>query len=315
MKLMDSTVCFINAHFAANQSEIQKRNDDYNNIFQKLVFVDPSITCLNKLQSANKSSSSTSSNNNKLRDDLNQLQSKIIQMNQELNSNSSSSNGSVKSINNNETFSPTSNSSINNAPVSILEELKNIHVTQHDVIFWVGDLNYRLNDISIDTALTSIKGGTSYELLQYDQLTQEKDMDCIFHHFHEGMITFNPTYKYIPGTDDYDNRPEKKMRVPAWCDRILWRVGNGSELARKAQILKGREELLEWEKRIQLRYQVGDASGESLGASFSPTSFSSFSYNELYNMPMEPVMEMVELMYYKCIHAPNMSDHKPIKGR
>ena len=38
-----------------------------------------------------------------------------------------------------------------------------------------------------------------------------------------GALTFPPTYKYIPGQNRYDRRPEKKMRCPAWCDRVLWR--------------------------------------------------------------------------------------------
>ena len=36
--------------------------------------------------------------------------------------------------------------------------------------------------------------------------------------------TFPPTYKYIPNTNNYDRRPEKKNRCPAWCDRVLWRT-------------------------------------------------------------------------------------------
>ena len=39
-------------------------------------------------------------------------------------------------------------------------------------------------------------------------------------------MAFPPTYKYQPGTDSYDRRPEKKLRCPAYCDRILWKVRN-----------------------------------------------------------------------------------------
>jgi phosphatidylinositol-bisphosphatase len=35
-------------------------------------------------------------------------------------------------------------------------------------------------------------------------------------------LAFKPTYKYIPGTSEYDRRLDKKMRAPAWCDRVLW---------------------------------------------------------------------------------------------
>jgi len=41
--------------------------------------------------------------------------------------------------------------------------------------------------------------------------------------FQEAPLTFPPTYKYQPGTNLYERRPEKKLRCPAWCDRVLWR--------------------------------------------------------------------------------------------
>jgi phosphatidylinositol-bisphosphatase len=44
----------------------------------------------------------------------------------------------------------------------------------------------------------------------------------LFLDFEEGPLTFKPTYKYQPGTDLYEQRPDKKLRAPAWCDRILW---------------------------------------------------------------------------------------------
>jgi phosphatidylinositol-bisphosphatase len=52
-----------------------------------------------------------------------------------------------------------------------------------------------------------------------DQLNIERGKGTVFVGFHEGLIDFLPTYKFQPGTDEYEQRPEKKLRAPAWCDR------------------------------------------------------------------------------------------------
>ena len=48
--------------------------------------------------------------------------------------------------------------------------------------------------------------GQFEELLAYDQLIkQQKEKNC-FKGFQEGHIKFKPTYKYDPGTDNWDTR-------------------------------------------------------------------------------------------------------------
>ena len=57
-------------------------------------------------------------------------------------------------------------------------------------------------------------------------MNNERAAGRCFAGFHEGTIRFPPTYKYLAGTDKYDERPEKTIRTPAWCDRVLWCVSD-----------------------------------------------------------------------------------------
>ena len=59
------------------------------------------------------------------------------------------------------------------------------------------------------------------ELFKYDQLNIENNPQGPLRYFKEGKLQFAPTYKYDPGTDVYDT--SEKGRIPAWCDRILWK--------------------------------------------------------------------------------------------
>lgn len=90
----------------------------------------------------------------------------------------------------------------------------------------MGDLNYRL--VQHDNKLKELfQRICNYEKLFYlDQFyTQHKQQKRVFREFSEGPITFPPTYRYTPLTDEWDN--SRKKRAPAWCDRILWK---GSEV-------------------------------------------------------------------------------------
>ena len=91
---------------------------------------------------------------------------------------------------------------------------------EHDLILWAGDLNYRLNNISVEGILEKIGQGKVSELLVHDQLTHEKKKNQVLADFCEGEISFPPTFKHLIGSRS-EYLTEK--REPAWCDRVLWR--------------------------------------------------------------------------------------------
>ena len=104
-------------------------------------------------------------------------------------------------------------------------------VADHDFIFWMGDLNYRIaSHLSVPDVLSLARRCRDGDAVAYkrlwdtDQLNQMRKAKRAFAGFKEGQLRFPPTYKYTPGCSDYDDRPDKKNRAPAWCDRVLWKT-------------------------------------------------------------------------------------------
>jgi len=103
-------------------------------------------------------------------------------------------------------------------------EMSKLGVDHHDIIVFLGDLNYRLDEsLTIDEAHRLAAAGAVSELLPYDQLTRERELCNAFHGFSEAPLVFPPTFKVVPGSDSYERRRDGKQRAPAWCDRVLWR--------------------------------------------------------------------------------------------
>ena len=105
----------------------------------------------------------------------------------------------------------------------------------------MGDLNYRVDEsIPTEKVIDLSVANDLDELWINDQLNIERAANRVFSDFEEGKINFRPTYKYQPGTDLYDQRPDKKVRAPAWCDRVLWKAKESSHVT---QISYSRSEL------------------------------------------------------------------------
>ncbi|KAI9846341.1 MAG: hypothetical protein M1837_004194 [Sclerophora amabilis] len=96
-------------------------------------------------------------------------------------------------------------------------------ILDHEICILNGDLNYRIDTMNRDSVINAVRANNLSKLLGRDQLllSRKRNPGFRLRAFHEGPITFAPTYKYDVGTDKYDTSDKK--RAPAWCDRVLYR--------------------------------------------------------------------------------------------
>ncbi|KAF7721499.1 hypothetical protein EC973_004548 [Apophysomyces ossiformis] len=105
-------------------------------------------------------------------------------------------------------------------------------ILDHEQCFLSGDLNYRIN-MRRENVIQLLQGpekAAAWEALQKeDQLHKQRIVNPLMRLllFKEAQVMFDPTYKYEPGTDLYDQ--SEKQRVPAWCDRVLYRAPNTTQ--------------------------------------------------------------------------------------
>lgn len=187
--LFDSTICFICAHLAAHRENVAGRNTDFKNIYEKSLFVSESVG----------SGTGMSNNNN--------------------------NNGPEMSSTNNPSVLLDSVVMPRQGATRYIDQ--NLMIAEHDLVFWVGDLNYRIDYFyTTEEVFQKIQANDLESLRLHDQLNIERQQGRVFAGFSEGLLTFQPTYKYQPGTDVYETRAEKKLRAPAWCDRVLWKTAS-----------------------------------------------------------------------------------------
>ncbi|XP_054449911.1 phosphatidylinositol 4,5-bisphosphate 5-phosphatase A isoform X6 [Pteronotus mesoamericanus] len=95
-------------------------------------------------------------------------------------------------------------------------------ILDHDLVFWFGDLNFRIESYDLHFVKVAIDNNQLHQLWEKDQLNMAKNTWPILKGFQEGPLNFAPTFKFDVGTNKYDTSAKK--RKPAWTDRILWKV-------------------------------------------------------------------------------------------
>ncbi|XP_012271935.1 72 kDa inositol polyphosphate 5-phosphatase isoform X3 [Orussus abietinus] len=110
-------------------------------------------------------------------------------------------------------------------PKDLPTKHKSKDVTQNfDCVFWFGDLNFRLAQPREEVVrwVTDTRFPQEFPVsLHKDQLRMILDDGAVLRGFEEAPITFPPTYKYDPGTQNFDS--SSKQRTPAYTDRILFK--------------------------------------------------------------------------------------------
>ncbi|KAF6150721.1 hypothetical protein GIB67_020804 [Kingdonia uniflora] len=105
-------------------------------------------------------------------------------------------------------------------------------LSEADMVVFLGDFNYRLHGVSYDEARDLVSQRCFDWLRERDQLRAEMKAGKVFQGMHEGIITFPPTYKFEKhqaGLGGYDS--SEKKRIPAWCDRILYRDSRSASVS------------------------------------------------------------------------------------
>jgi len=109
--------------------------------------------------------------------------------------------------------------------------INDVEFTFKDIDFWIilGDLNFRI-DLSYEDAISLIKDKKYDVLYGLDQFnTSKENYPFLKEYIKEREINFEPTYKYVKGSNEYAY-DEDKIRVPAWTDRIFYCKNNNIKM-------------------------------------------------------------------------------------
>lgn len=196
--VLDSPLCFIVSHFHANRNNVVTRNLDFQTICDGAVF--PPCNPMQTVFTGSKSGSITGGRLG-----------------------SFTNTGGAAATSSGDALRP------NSVTFQANKGSRVVDLAAHEHVFWLGDLNYRIGgELDEHEIFLAVERDDWNLLIDHDQLNTERENGAVFAGFQEGKLSFPPTYKFQPGTDRYEQRVDKKLRAPAWCDRILYRSADYS---------------------------------------------------------------------------------------
>ena len=148
-----------------------------------------------------------------------------------------------------------------NTITSGLRFQRNRSIEDHEIVVWAGDFNYRVglgyektkalvNEAMIGSE--KIKEDALGRLYENDQLNIQMVVGNCFNYYREGRVKFMPTYKYDIGKDEFDS--SDKQRIPAWTDRILWKINHSRNAVLAGEVLGTQMKQLQYDSVMGLRF-------------------------------------------------------------
>lgn len=232
-QLYDRSISCVACHLSAHTGNVDRRNQDFRDVVRKAVFEHPDV------MDDSPTASASSLPDARLQEPRNSwswnstdLKSIVSAPPQYAAVNGAASATWLDNMKYVRAMAASAIAEFGNGPNSSSSQLST-GIFEHDVVFWLGDLNYRI-DAPLEKVMAWIEQENWSALRKADELHMQMRTSDIFTGFREGPTNFPPTYKYERFSDKYakDENGELK-RTPAYTDRILWKPGvdhDGKEL-------------------------------------------------------------------------------------
>ncbi|KAI0566102.1 Endonuclease/Exonuclease/phosphatase [Gracilaria domingensis] len=241
-QLYDRTISCVSCHLTAHTGNVERRNQDFRDVVRKAVFEQPDLlddspsepikTLTGPAVQESKAGWSWNSA------DLRNARSAPIAYN----ATPGTTSGAGVWFENMKYVRDIAASALaefgNGSTTTPTQVSRSTGILAHDVVFWLGDLNYRI-DAPLERVMGWIRDRNWIALRNADELQYQMRLNDIFKGFREGPLQFPPTYKFDRYSDKYatDENGDLK-RTPAYTDRILWKPGT-DEKGREIQVRLG----------------------------------------------------------------------------